>query len=307
MQELFDALTGLGARIEYLGQEGHLPARAAAKRAGSEPVEISLDISKSTQYLSALLMMAPFFEQGLTIRITSEKKTGSYVEITRSMMRQFGIDVQFDGTSYTIAPGSRYRTPGTYEIEPDVSAACYFYAAAAITGGSVTVRGVRREMMQGDVRFLDVLKEMGCYLSEKPAGLRVTGPIPGRLKGISVDMNDFSDQALTLAAIAPYADSMVEIRNVEHIRGQECDRLRAISENMRKLHLMCEEARDSVRIYPGKPESAELESYGDHRVAMAFAILGLRAKDICIMDPACCAKTFPDFFRVLEELDKTDF
>ena len=307
MKELFEVLESLGAQITYLKTRDYLPVRIKGVHVGSQPVKVSLDISKSTQYLSALLMVAPLFEAGLRVRITSEKKSGSYVEITRKMMEDFGIEAAFDGECYTVAPGSCYQMPDVYQVEPDVSSACYFYAAAAITGGSVTVKNVRRDLMQGDIQFLDVLKEMGCFLSDKPAGLRVTGPVPGRLKAVSVDMNDFSDQALTLAAIAPYADGMVEIRNVEHIRGQECDRMRAISDNMRRMRITCEEGRDSLRIYPGEPEVAELETYNDHRVAMAFSILGLRAKDITIMNPECCAKTFPDFYKVLETLDETDW
>ena len=307
MQDLFEALTKLGAKITYLKAKDYLPVHIKGIGTACETSEIDLDISKSTQYLSALLMAAPILASGLTIRITSEKKTGSYVEITRRMMHEFGVEAAFDGECYRVEAGSCYQTPGTYQVEPDVSAACYFYAAAAITGGSVTVKNVRRDLMQGDIQFLDVLKEMGCFLSDKPAGLRVTGPVPGRLKGISVDMNDFSDQALTLAAIAPYADSMVEILNIEHTREQECDRMRAISDNMRRMHITCEESRDSIRIYPGKPEVAEIETYNDHRVAMAFTILGMRAKDITIMNPECCKKTFPDFYKVFETLDATDW
>ena len=196
-----------------------------------------------------------------------------------------------------------------------MSAACYFYAAAAITGSTVTVKGVHPDISQGDIRFLDVLRQMGCTVEDTREGIRLTGPAgmappflsaastAGRplLHGISVNMNDFSDQALTLAAIAPFADSPVEITGIAHIRGQECDRLHAMAENLTRAGIRTEEGEGSIRIDPGIPHACRIETYEDHRVAMSFALMGLRTEGIRISNPACCAKTFPDYFSLLED------
>ncbi len=302
MRPLFAALLSLGAEIRWLGEEWHLPVEITGANL-TEAAELSLDISESTQFLSAFLLISPLFAQGLRIRITSEKKDGSYIRITRRMMASFGVEADFDGECYTVAPASVYRIQ-TYQIEPDVSAACYFYAAAAITGGYAKVRHVHSDSMQGDMRFLEVLTRMGCVLHEEEDGIALTGPAPGQLQGVTVDMNDFSDQALTLAAIAPYGASPVTIGNIAHIRKQESDRLHAIVSNLSRAGVAVEEYPDGVKIYPGQPRPACIETFEDHRVAMAFAVMGLRAEGICIQDPLCCKKTFEDYFSVLEDLCK---
>ncbi len=331
MRPLFEALLSLGARIQWLGEEWHLPvcvtgaaAESSRRRpdvAGAfvgqsqEPEKMTgsltgkhdsgkllyLDISESTQFLSAFLLIAPMFPEGLCIRITSEKKDGSYIRITRGMMREFGVSVDFREGAYRITPGTAYSRAG-YRVEPDVSAACYFYGAAAITGGYAKVKHVFYDCTQGDLKFLNVLRQMGCLVCEEADGISVTGPAQGSLHGISVDMNDFSDQALTLAAIAPYADAPVEITHIAHIRQQESDRIHAIVSNLRAAGIACEESADGVRIYPGQPEACRINTYEDHRVAMAFSLLGLRADGIVIENPGCCRKTFENYFALLDEL-----
>ena len=196
MKPLFDALESMGAQFEFTEKEGHLPVNVTgAAFGGRKPTkEVSIDISESTQFLSALMMVAPMLDDGLTIHITSKKTDGSYIRITKKMMAQFGCAVSFDGKTYVIEAGSKYQ-PETYQIEPDVSAACYFYAAAAITGGSVLVRSVHSTSMQGDMRFLNVLEKMGCDVKEEQRGIRVTAPADGTLHGIEIDMNDFSDRS----------------------------------------------------------------------------------------------------------------
>ena len=308
MAELFDLLSGAGAKITFLEEEGHLPVRItgcryarADKTAGETPRELSLDITKSTQFLSALLLIAPMVPEGMKIHITSEKTDGSYIRITRKMMQEFGVSVAFDGRDYEVPCRSSYRKE-TYMVEPDMSAACYFYAAAAVTGGRALVRHVHMDNTQGDLRFLEVLEHMGCTADDTPEGILVTGPADGALRGITVNMNDFSDQALTLAAIAPYASSSVKITHVGHIRGQECDRLHAIVTNLRNAGITCEEGDDWVCIHPGKPQPCKIETFEDHRVAMAFAVMGLGAEGIEILNPGCCKKTFENFFEVLDGL-----
>lgn len=306
MRSLFEALLSLGAQITWLGEEWHLPVEmtgAGADRADSQEMRLELDISQSTQFLSAFLLIAPMFHQGLRIRITSEKKDGSYIRITRNMMKNFGVETAFAHSDYVVAQGAVYGRPEgmEYQIEPDISAACYFYAAAAITGGYAKVLHVHSDSMQGDLRFLDVLEQMGCTRTEEADGIAIQGPDTAQgLRGISVDMNDFSDQALTLAAIAPYADAPVEIRHIAHIRGQESDRLHAIVSNLQRAGIQAEEYPDGVKICPGQPQACDIETFEDHRVAMAFAILGLRADGIRILNPMCCQKTFETFFDLLD-------
>ena len=287
MEELFKVLTDMGAQFTYLKEEGHLPVRV--KGNGGICKDINMDISKSTQFLSAMLMVTPVTDSGICIRITSEKKEGSYIHITMKMLQSFGVDVKFDGECYTV-PGKQKLQIGTYYIEPDVSAACYFYGMAALTGGKVIVKNVHSDSMQGDLKFLSVLEKMGCEKTEEQDGIAIQGPQDVKLKGVDINMNDFSDQALTLAALAPFADSETVIRNIGHIRGQECNRMAAIVNELKKCG-----------IEPGEIAPAVIETYEDHRVAMAFTLLGLKANGIVISNPMCCKKTFETYYKVLEQ------
>ena len=306
MKPLFDLLTGIGAKITYLENEGFLPIRIVGRAHDGEKITqsalaLDLDISKSTQFLSALLLISPMIKQGLHIHITSEKTDGSYIRITRKMMEEFGVEVAFDGKDYKVAPQASYQK-SRYVVEPDMSAACYFYAAAAVTGGRALVKHVHMDNTQGDLKFLDVLTQMGCTVEDAENGIAVTGAADGRLNGITVDMNDFSDQALTLAAIAPFADADVRIENIGHIRGQESDRIHAIVTELARMGIACDEKKDAVTIHPGIPTGAVIETYEDHRVAMAFSVIGLKVDGIRIDNPGCCGKTFEEYFEVLDDL-----
>ena len=298
MEELFKVLTDMGAQFTYLKEEGHLPVRV--KGNGGICKDIDMDISKSTQFLSAMLMVTPVTDSGICIRITSEKKEGSYIHITMKMLQSFGVDVKFDGECYTV-PGKQKLQIGTYYIEPDVSAACYFYGMAALTGGKVIVKNVHSDSMQGDLKFLSVLEKMGCEKTEEQDGIAIQGPKDGKLKGVDINMNDFSDQALTLAALAPFADSETVIRNIGHIRGQECNRMAAIVNELKKCGIGCWEDGDDIHIESGEIVPAVIETYEDHRVAMAFTLLGLKANGIVISNPMCCKKTFETYYEVLEQ------
>lgn len=303
MKELFDALTELGAGVRYLCDEGTFPVYVTGIGHRQERGELSLNIDRSSQFLSALLMTAPSHFDDMTIHLTGQRSALSYVRMTEQMMKQFGHAgvEQESERCYRVEGREGYRAQN-YTVEPDVSAACYFYAMAAITGSTCCVRNMRQDSLQGDMKFLGVLEQMGCRLDWRDGELFLTGPEPGSLHGVDVDMSDFSDQTLTLAAIAPYADSPVCIRNVGHIRGQECDRLHAICENMERLRVRFEEREDGVTIYPDEPQPAEIETYQDHRVAMAFAVTGVRTEGIVIRDPMCCRKTFENYFQLLDEI-----
>lgn len=329
MMPLFELLEDAGAQITYLEKEGFLPIRIRGRALNTEaqkqmeqqaeqkiqhedaaeyrmttrqlPVFLDLDISKSTQFLSALLLVSPMIEQGLHIHITSEKTDGSYIRITRKMMQEFGASVSFDGQDYEVPSKTSYHME-KYAVEPDMSAACYFYAAAAVTGGRALVKNVHSDNTQGDLKFLSVLEQMGCTVTEEPEGIAVQGPAMGQLSGITVDMNDFSDQALTLAAIAPFAGEKVHICHIGHIRQQESDRIHAMVTELTRLGIRCEEEKDAVSIYPGEPKGGVVETYEDHRVAMAFSLIGLRTDGIWIDNPGCCGKTFEEYFKVLDRL-----
>lgn len=306
MKPLFDVLVAIGAKISYLEKEGHLPIQITGiggTKAMDEVCCVALDISESTQFLSALLLISPMIKQGLSIAITSARKDGSYIQITRKMMENFGVEVMFDGENYNIRKDSSYKA-GAYQIEPDISAACYFYAAAALTGGKALVKNVTWDCMQGDLQFLNVLAQMGCTITETAQGIVVCGAEGGRLKGITVDMKEFSDQTMTLAAIAPFAEEDVRIENVGHIRLQESDRIHAIATELSRLGVTCKEEKDALTIQPKMPNAGIVQTYDDHRMAMAFALIGLRVQGIEIANPMCCRKTFEEYFDVLETLTR---
>ena len=298
MKPLFDVLKDMGSQIEFLEEENALPVRIIGCKADKK-IRVALDISKSTQFLSALMMIGCMCKEGLEVKITSEKKTGSYIDITKNMVEEFGGKVAFDGTVYYVEPKS--YSIKEYQVEPDVSAACYFYGIAAIYGCKALVNNVHFNSTQGDIRFINVLEEMGCKVTDTEAGIEVVGP--DKLKGLeNVDMNNFSDQALTLANVAIFADSPTTISNIAHIRGQECDRLHAIAYNLTKIGIKVDEREDSITIYPGEFKSADIETFEDHRVAMAFTMSGLRQTSLTILNPMCCKKTFENYYDIIDQL-----
>lgn len=316
MEELFKVLKNLGAEIEFLEDENHLPVKIKGcgllqdrtykrDRKDVEVIDIEMDISKSTQYLSALLMVAPALRKDVCIHVASEKKIGSYIKITVSMLKNFGVNIEVNEKEGTyLITGKKKPVVGNYKVEPDLSAACYFYGLAAITRGKVTVRDVHFKSCQGDLEFIETLEVMGCEIKDNPEGIEVSGPL--HLHGVDVDMNNCSDQALTLAAIAPFCDSPVCIRNVGHIRGQECDRIEAIVTNLTNLSVYSEVVGDDIFIYPRRDGIAAtpttIYTFNDHRVSMAFAMVGIKVDGIVIDDPLCCSKTFEDYYEVFEEL-----
>lgn len=306
MRPLFELLEKLGAEITYLEEAYFLPVQIKGCNCGrtSEemvPAYMELDISKSTQFLSAMLLIAPMFKQGLQIHITSEKTDGSYIRITRQMMRVFGVETEFDGRDYFVKANASYYKE-QYTVEPDMSAACYFYGAAALTGGRALVHNVHMDNTQGDLKFLEVLKQMGCEVTEEPQGIAVIGPKDGKLKGIHINMNDFSDQTMTLSVLAPFCEDKVRIEGIGHIRLQESDRLHGIATELMKLGVRCEEEETAITIYPGEPHAGVVETYEDHRMAMAFSLIGLRTEGITIDNPYCCRKTFEEYFELLDDL-----
>lgn len=297
MAPLLSALQSVGCDISFAEKEGYFPFTLHAR--GFQNTDLTIDIDKSSQFLSALLIAAPLAKKNVKIKVAGTHGM-AYIEMTCRMMEQFGVLTEHPAPdTFLIKAGQTYRAQD-YAIEPDVSAACYFYALAALSGCSVIVDGVPEHSLQGDTEFLSILEKMGCRVTRTNEGICITGPT-GRLHGLTVDMSSCSDQAITLAAIAPFADSPVTITGIGHIRGQESDRLSAIAENLTAMGIRCEERADSITIYPGVPRPAHIKTHDDHRLAMGFAVTGLFAEGIVIENPSCCKKTFAEFFECLEE------
>ncbi len=302
IQPLLDALRVLGANaVSELGT-GCPPVLVQARGLAGGQVTVRGDIS--SQFLSALMMVAPCATQDVDIRIEGELVSAPFVRMTQRMMEQFGVQAHWheEEKRIHILAGQKYHLSGgaVYDVEPDATAASYFFAAAAITGGRVRVHGLSRGSLQGDVRFVEVLEEMGCNVRWHEDAIEVMGaPV---LHGVDVNMSDISDTFMTLAVVAPFAQSPTRIRGVQHARYQECDRVSAVATELARLGIRVEEHPDGLTIYPGKPSGNAVNTYNDHRIAMSFALIGLREAGIVIMNPECVEKTFPDFFERLGEL-----
>ncbi|MCY0868971.1 MAG: 3-phosphoshikimate 1-carboxyvinyltransferase [Firmicutes bacterium] len=298
IEPLLEALRHLGADARSERGNGCPPVRVAASGLRGGSVAIAGDVS--SQFLSALLMVAPYARGGVHIMVRGELVSRPYVEMTCALMQSFGarVDVQ-PGDRYGISP-TPYQAQA-YRIEPDASGSSYFMAAAAICGGRVSIPGLSRDALQGDVHFADVLEQMGCGVQWRADGLEVTGPQSG-LAGVDVDLRHMSDCLPTLAAIAPLASAPVRIRNVANTRLKETDRIAACADELRRFGVTVQEHEDGLEIQPcpDLKTGVHVRTYADHRMAMAFAILGLRVPGTHILDPACVAKTFPGFFAKLE-------
>jgi 3-phosphoshikimate 1-carboxyvinyltransferase len=300
------ALTGLGATIVEAGEPGHLPLDVLTGVTGGGRVRLRGDVS--SQFVSGLLLAGPCYRGGVQITLEEPIVSRPYLDLTVSTMAAFGLVVDRPDANTLVVPAARYEAT-TLAIEPDASAASYFFAAAAIAGGSVRVEGIGRAAVQGDLRFVDVLERMGASVTRGDTFIEVRGP--DRLHGVNADLSDFSDTAQTLAAVAVFADGPTEITGIGFIRRKETDRIAAVVTELRRCGIDAEELDDGVRIAPGAPATpgtakgpkpAVIRTYDDHRMAMSFALLGLRSEGIEIADPGCVAKTFPDFWDVFDSL-----
>ncbi|MFF3915145.1 3-phosphoshikimate 1-carboxyvinyltransferase [Streptomyces sp. NPDC001852] len=291
------ALRDLGVDLRHEAAEGHHPLTVRA--AGVEGGEVVLDAGQSSQYLTALLLLGPLTRTGLRIRVT-DLVSAPYVEITLAMMRAFGVEVVRDGEVYDVPPGG-YRAT-TYAVEPDASTASYFFAAAAVTPGrEVTVPGLGAGALQGDLRFVEVLRRMGAEV--ETAADRTTVRGTGVLRGLTVNMRDISDTMPTLAALAPFASGPVRIEDVANTRVKECDRLQACADNLRRLGVPVATGPDWIEIRPGTPTpGVGIKTFGDHRIVMSFAVTGLRTPGLSYDDPGCVRKTFPGFHEAFARL-----
>lgn len=329
MEPILKILEKLNVKFRYNNEAYHFPFELDSQFAEeftdkNGMSEITIDTNLSSQFASALLMAACILPTGLKIHLTGSRTAGSYIKMTLAMMKQFGICVKQSENCYEILHQEGWGLT-EYEVEPDVSAACYFYAMVPLLKTSVIVKGVQEDSLQGDIQFLNVLEQMGCQKEETPEGIRLTMTEP-EMHGVDISMKDFSDQTMTLAAIAPFADCVTRIHNIGHIRFQESDRLHAILTELQRMGVRCEEVPeiDGIQIFPWEKvqgdhiatESAGgmkrgsiaeggstiIETYDDHRMAMAFTLPGLKTGKIVIKNPGCCRKTFENYFSVIDSL-----
>ncbi len=302
IRDLLSALAPLGVKTGTLQETGCPPVLVEAQGIKGGSTEIAGD--RSSQYLSALLLAAPYAQTPVTIAVKGELQSKPFIDMTLTLMQDFGVLVERDGYhSFSVEPAS-YQARD-YQIEGDAMAAGYFWAAAAISGGTILVENVGSASFQGDKRLADVLVQMGCSVRWTAKSCELSAPADAVLRGGSFDLNDMPDQAQTLAVVALFAASPVRIENVWNMRIKETDRLTAVATELRKFGAKVEEGHDYLLIHPLKqPPTAPVlvDTYGDHRMAMAFALAGLRLPNVIIKDPACVAKTFPEFFERLAAL-----
>lgn len=313
MEGLLDGLEALGARFRFQGQEGHFPF--TLRPSGLEGGEVSIEAGASSQFVSALLMVAPFARRPMTLKAPGVRP--AFVQITLRMMADFGLEVvEREPDVFSIPQGSYGISEEIYAVEPDVTAASYFLALPLVTGGEVFLPGLQPEMVQGDTAFADIVAQLGVQITREASGwqVQVAADAPSA-PGVTANFATFSDTFLTLAAIAPLLATPTRIEGIRHTRFQETDRISAMATELGKLGIRITEESDALEIHPDREAllaaartGITIDTYEDHRVAMSFAILGcadLRGDGtswLRLRDPLCCRKTFPTFFEKLAAL-----
>ena len=296
ISDLLGALHVLGVEATSQGRFPLYNVQGGSFRGG----RARLSGAKSSQFLSSLLMVSPYAREDVTIEVEGELPSIPYVDISLDVMQQFGVLVECVARKrFTVKAGQRYK-PTEFFVEPDASGASYFLAASAIAGGEVVIDGLSAGMLQGDSRFIDVLKKMGCEIREESAWVKVRND--GHLKGIDVDMNSMPDIVPTLVVAALFAEGKTRIRNVAHLRYKESDRLESLSAELQKLGAKATVLEDGIEIEPAPLHGAQLDTYDDHRLAMSFSLIGLRVPGVKIENPDCVKKSFPTFWKEFEKL-----
>ena len=297
VSDLLKALNQIGVNVRSLKNNGCPPLEIAG--GGIAGGEVNLVGNNSSQYLTSILLSAPYFENETTVNIMGELTSKPYADITLDIMKTFGVSVECkDHTRFHISEGQSYRAMD-YAIEADWSSASYFLAAAAITQGEVTLIGLNSKSVQGDAGFLDVLERMGCKVERSPEKIFIKG---NSLSGIDINMNSMPDVVQTLAVTALFAEGETCISGIGNLRIKETDRIEALEQELSRLGADVESGEDFLRIRPGTYVSTAFETYDDHRMAMSLALVGLKVPGIRIKNPSCVEKSFPDFFEQLEEI-----
>jgi len=297
IKDLIDAMNSMGVNAYSLNKNGCPPVAVEGGNFIGGKCRIKADVS--SQFLSSILMVAPYSEKGVEIEIEGKLTSEPYIDMTLDVMKRFGMGAKRRGNIIVVKRG-KYRSR-EYEIEGDFSNASYFFAAAAITHGKIRVVNLNPNSAQGDKKFADLLKRMGCRIKKMRDVIEVEG---GRLKGIDADMNKMPDIVPTLAVVAAFAEGKTKIRNVANLRVKESDRISSVARELRKIGAEVMEKKKGMEIMPHKLKGAKIETYNDHRIAMAFSIAGLAVEGIIIKNPSCVKKSFPGFFEAMKSLYK---
>ncbi len=298
--EILELLENDGVNITYLGEKGRFPFRLQSD--GIRADVLTIDTDHSTQYASGIMLAASMRNKPLELRLTGKRINGSYLQITKSMLQAFHVPYQDLNDRIIIFPAE--NPPTQYAVEPDVSGACYFYALSLLLGARVRVNGVHMNGMQGDLKFLKVLANKGVILTDTDKGVIADGSTVEHYSGFDEDLRDFSDQTMTLAALAPFATSRSILRGIGHIRLQECDRIAVTVQNLKSLGITADTDGENIFISPSAIKGGAVDPHNDHRMAMAFSLIGLKTGNVVISDPDCCKKTFENFFDILTEITK---
>lgn len=296
--EFLSELEKAGAQIEFYEKENSFPFRLRSK--GFISKEFTADTDTSTQYASALLLAGALSKEPLSLTLTGSRTEGSYIKMTLSLLSAFGTE--WSRNQNTVIVHSSTKPPKTFDVEADLSAACYFYALALLFGIKVLVRRVKKNGFQGDIKFLKLLEKRGVRFSETNEGLLADGSGIDSFEGFTENFCDFSDQTLTAAALAPFASSLSRITGIGHIKRQECDRIAAIEHNLNALGVHAVGGNDFIEIQPTLPGGGTVKTFHDHRVAMAFSLIGLKTGNLVIDDAECSDKTFEGYFKELNKL-----
>lgn len=298
--EVLNLLEACGVRLEFEKEKYHFPFRMISDGISAEALTIDTDLS--TQYASGILLAAGARSAPLRLELTGKRTSGSYINITLKMLKDFGIRWERSGDMVTVFPQT--APPEEYTVEPDVSGACYFYSLALLFSTRVLVKSVKSDSVQGDIKFLRLLKDRGVTFTDTPEGLLADGRTVKEFEGFDEDMRDFSDQTLTAAAIAPFASTPTVLRNIGHIRMQECDRVNAVCENLTALGVSAISNGNNIYITPSPVKAGTVKTFRDHRVAMAFALTALKTGNVTIENPLCCKKTFENYFEIMQSLNQ---
>ncbi|MDJ0723010.1 MAG: 3-phosphoshikimate 1-carboxyvinyltransferase [Desulfobacterales bacterium] len=297
VQPLVNALVQMGVRAECINGTGCPPVRihGGDTRGG----DVAIDCSVSSQFLSSLLLAAPCLQNGMDIRVVGAAVSRPYIDMTVDILDRFGVQVEREGYERFRVTGGQPLRPGRYSVEPDASNASYFWAVGAISGRCVTVEGIRKTSLQGDLGIVDLFEKMGCRVTRNDDGWGVQG---GELRGIEADMGNMPDMVPTLGVVAAFARGTTVIRNVAHLKAKECNRLAAVMTELGRMGIETRSDGNDLIIVGGKPRGAEIETYDDHRIAMSFAVAGLMAEGTRIRNEHCVDKSFPGFWQVFAQV-----
>lgn len=297
MKELLDSLNLLGICAKSKNKKGTPPVhiQGSSREGGS----VKIDCSKSSQYLSSLLIMGPLMKNGLDITLDEPAVSSPYIDLTLDIMKKFDIEtLQIDPTHYRV-PGRQSYIPGNFFVEPDLSNAGYFWAMGAITKKMIFVKNITLNSLQGDLKQIRILEQMGCTLKVEDNRIGVCG---AALKGIDVDMSDTPDAVPAIAVVASFAKGRTRITNIKHLREKECDRIDAVSSQLMKMGIKVKQGEDYLEITGGNPEGARIKTFNDHRIAMAFSISGLMVQGMEIENETCVEKSFPNYWEIFDAL-----